>query len=107
MSETSTVAAVKSTGYPLRGKILAIETRPYSSANVPNGTFTYLKVEYTSQKAGVKQTAATAFGAEAKAALAGKSVGDDVDLFGEFKGPGFTIKSVDTAHRAVRNQPKV
>ena len=107
MSETSTVAAVaKSTGYPLKGKILKIETRKYSSKTVQDGTFAYLQVEYTSRKAGVKVTAATAFGAEAKAALAGKSVGDAVDLFGEFNGPGFTIKSVDTAHRAARNQPQ-
>ena len=93
MSETSTAAVAKSTGnYPLTAKILKNELRNIGSKP---GQFRYLQVEYTSSKAGVKTTAATAFGLQTMAKLAGKAIGDTVQLIGTFNGPGFKIVSMN------------
>ena len=100
MSETNTaVAAVASTGnYPLTAKILKNELRNIGSKP---GQFRYLQVEYTSSKAGVKTAAATAFGLQTMAKLAGKAIGDTVQLVGSFSGPGFKIVAVNDVKAAV------
>ena len=92
MSETSTAPVAKTGNYPLTVKVLANELRDIGSKP---GQFRYLRAEYTSAKAGVKQTAATAFGLQTMAKLANVAVGDSVQLIGSFSGPGFKIVSVN------------
>ena len=93
MSETSTAAVAKSTGnYALTVKVLKNELRNIGSKP---GQFRYLQVEYTSSKAGVKTTAATAFGLQTMAKLATLAIGDSAQLIGQFNGPGFRVVSVN------------